>query len=62
MDTIEIPGVCRQLVINFNNTWRIFNSSREAERFCRNNKLEVVSREIVKSSWVVTVKRADSYI
>jgi hypothetical protein len=62
MDTIEIPGVCRQLVINFNNTWRIFNSSREAERFCRNNKLEVVSREIVGSSWVVTVKRADSYI
>ena len=62
MEIIEIPRQCSTLVINFNNTWRIFTSSHQAERFCRNRRLEIVSKEVVGTSWVITVKRADSFI
>ena len=62
METIEIPRECSQLVINFNNTWKIFTSSHQAERFCRNRRLEIVSKEVVGTSWVITVKKADSFI
>jgi len=54
-----MPRDCRQIVVAFNKSFRIFPSTSEVERYCRRNRLEVVSQENQMGSFIVTLKRAD---
>jgi len=62
MIKLDMPIDCRHIVVAFNKSHRIFPSTYDVERFCKNNKLEIVGTESVMGSYIVTVKRADSYI
>ena len=62
MIKIDMPRDCRQIVVAFNKSFRIFPGTIEVERYCRRNRLEVVSQESQMGSFIVTLKRADSTI
>ena len=62
MVKIDMPRDCRQIFVAFNRSVRIFPSTSEVERYCRRNRLEVVSQENQMGSFIVTLKRADSTI
>ena len=57
-----MPSNCRQIVVFFNKSYRIFPSTNDVQRYCRNNKLEIVSQESQMGSYIITVKKADSTI
>jgi len=57
-----MPIDCRQIVVAFNKSFRIFPGTIQVERYCRRNRLEVVSQESQMGSFIVTLKRADSTI
>ena len=59
---IEIPGQCRYIFLDYNNSWLSVRSTNQAEKFIRYNRLEVVGEEVVGESYVVKVKRADSFL
>ena len=62
MIKIDMPRDCIQIVVAFNKSFRIFSGTIEVERYCRRNRLEVVSQENQMGSFIVTLKRADSTI
>ena len=62
MIKLDIPSNCRQIVVFFNKSYRIFPSTNDVQRYCRNNKLEIVSQESQMGSYIITVKKADSTI
>ena len=62
MIKIDMPRDCSQIVVAFNKSFRIFSGTIEVERYCRRNRLEVVSQENQMGSFIVTLKRADSTI
>jgi hypothetical protein len=62
MVKLDMPIDCRQIVVAFNKSFRIFPSTNDVERFCRLNRLEVVTTESQFGSFIVTLKRADSTI
>ena len=62
MIKIDMPRDCIQIVVAFNKSFRIFSGTIEVERYCRRNRLEVVSQESQMGSLIVTLKRADSTI
>lgn len=62
MDSLTIPSNCRQMVVNHNGYWLSFQSSSQAERYCRLSRLEIVDKEVVGNTWVITVKKQDSFI
>jgi len=62
MVKLDMPIDCRQIVVAFNKSFRIFPSTYDVERFCRRNRLEVVYTESQFGSFIITLKRADSTI
>jgi len=62
MIKLDMPVNCRQIVVSFNKSFRIFPSTNDVERYCRHHKLEVLGAESQLGSYIVTVKKADSTI
>jgi hypothetical protein len=62
MIKLDMPVNCRQIVVSFNKSFRIFPSTNDVQRYCRYHKLEIVSAESQMGSYIITVKKADSTI
>jgi len=59
---IELPIDCRYIFVNYNNTLRPFSSTKEVLHFIEGNRLEIVDQQRFNESYVVVVKRADSFL
>ena len=59
---IEIPRQCRYIYIDYNNSWLNAITSNQAEKYIRYNRLEIVGTEIVGESYIVKVRKADSFL
>jgi hypothetical protein len=44
MIKIDMPRDCRQIVVAFNKSFRIFPSTSEVERYCRRNRYKFYKR------------------
>jgi len=62
MTKLHMPVECRQIVVAYNKSFRIFKSTNAVERFCRQYRLEVVGTESQYGSYIITLKKADSTI
>lgn len=62
MIKLEMPIECRQIVVSFNRSFILFPSTHSVERFCRQNRLEIIDTESQLGNFIITVKRADSNI
>ena len=59
---IEIPGQCRYIFLDYNNSWLSVRSTNQAEKYIKYNRLEIVGTEIVGESYIVKVRKADSFL
>ena len=59
---LEIPRGCRYIFVNYNNTLRPFRSTKEVLHFIEGNRLEIVDQQTFNESYVVVVKKADSFL
>ena len=59
---IELPLDCRYIFVNYNNTLRPFRSTKEVLHFIEGNRLEIVDQQTFNESYVVVVKKADSFL
>ena len=59
---IEIPRQCRYIFLDYNNSWLSVRSSNQAEKYIKYNRLEIVGTEIVGESYIVKVRKADSFL
>ena len=62
MKGLEIPSKCRQLILNENNSFKVFTDSHSCNRYINRNRLEIYSEEIVGDQFIVTVKKQDSFV
>jgi hypothetical protein len=62
MKGIEIPSKCRRLILNENNSFKVFTDSHSCNRYIVRNRLEIYSEEIVGDQFIVTVKKQDSFV
>ena len=60
MKGLEIPSKCRQLILNENNSFKVFTDSHSCNRYIVRNRLEIYTEEIVGDQFIVTVKKQDS--
>ena len=59
---IELPLDCRYIFVNYNNSHRPFRSTKEVLHFIEGNRLEIVDQQTFNQSYVVVVKKADSFL
>ena len=59
---LEIPRDCRWIFVNYNNTLKPFRSTKEVLHFIEGNRLEIVDQQTFNESYVVVVKKADSFL
>ena len=59
---IELPLDCRYIFVNYNNYHRPFRSTKEVLHFIEGNRLEIVNQQTFNQSYVVVVKKADSFL
>ena len=62
MKGLQIPSKCRRLILNENNTFKVFTDSHSCNRYIVRNRLEIYSEEIVGDQFIVTVKKQDSFV
>jgi len=62
MKGLEIPSKCRRLILNENNSFKVFTDSHSCNRYIVRNRLEIYSEEIVGDQFIVTVKKQDSFV
>jgi hypothetical protein len=62
MKGLEIPSKCRRLILNENNTFKVFTDSHSCNRYIVRNRLEIYTEEIVGDQFIVTVKKQDSFV
>ena len=59
---IELPLDCRYIFVNYNNTPIPFRGTKEVLHFIEGNRLEIVDQQTFNESYVVVVKKADSFL
>jgi hypothetical protein len=62
MKGLEIPSKCRRLILNENNSFKVFTDSHSCNRYIVRNRLEIYTEEIVGDQFIVTVKKQDSFV
>ena len=62
MKGLEIPSKCRQLILNENNSWKVYTDSHSCNRYINRKRLEIHTEEIVRDQFIVTVKKQDSFV
>tara|TARA_R100001594_G_scaffold3982_1_gene14698 strand:- start:1199 stop:1387 length:189 start_codon:yes stop_codon:yes gene_type:complete len=62
METLEMPTDCSRIVLNQGGMFKIFRGTHALQKYCIDSRLEIVGTESNKGNFVVTVKKADSYI
>ena len=59
---IELPLDCRYIFVNYNNNLKPFTTTKEVLHFIEGNRLEIVDQQTFNESYVVVVKKADSFL
>ena len=59
---IELPLDCRYIFVNYNNNLKPFKTTKEVLHFIEGNRLEIVDQQTFNESYVVVVKKADSFL
>jgi hypothetical protein len=57
---LDMPLNCRQIVVSFNKSFRVFPSTNDVQRYCKYHKLEIVTAETQMGSYIITVKKQDN--
>ena len=50
------------MFVNYNKTLKPFRSTKEVLHFIEGNRLEIVDQQTFNESYVVVVKKADSFL
>ena len=59
---IDLPLNCRYIFVNYNNNLKPFKTTKEVLHFIEGNRLEIVDQQTFNESYVVLVKKADSFL
>jgi len=59
---IELPLDCRYIFVNYNKALKHFSSTKEVLHFIEGNRLEIVDQQTFNQSYIVVVKKADSFL
>jgi hypothetical protein len=57
---LDMPLNCRQIVVSFNKSFRVFPSTNDVQRYCKYHKLEIVTAGTQMGSYIITVKKQDN--
>ena len=59
---LNLPLDCRWIFVNYNNNLKPFKTTKEVLHFIEGNRLEIVDQQTFNESYVVVVKKADSFL
>ena len=59
---LNLPVDCRWIFVNYNNNLKPFKTTKEVLHFIEGNRLEIVDQQTFNESYVVVVKKADSFL
>jgi hypothetical protein len=59
---LNLPLDCRWIFVNYNNNLKPFKTTKEVLHFIEGNRLEIVDQQTFNQSYVVVVKKADSFL
>lgn len=59
---LNLPRDCRWIFVNYNNNLKPFKTTKEVLHFIEGNRLEIVDQQTFNESYVVVVKKADSFL